>query len=502
MAYDSKYAIELWSATGQLLADFSGRARNRNFIISRNEAESISWDLDLNDFEAYCRSVNISPTLILQPGVTEVRLRRAGTYLIGGKINFATPTIDSNTQRINISASGFLNLFKDRYTPVYRRYLATQATTIASSLINDSQNGGNLITNNSFETDLSGWSASGCSITRVSTQAYIGSNSMQVGYTATGQYAAFTYSSFDVDQSYQGGAWVLVPVGNQVSINITSNGGLGSTSLTYTGTGAWQFMTTNPQPPGATSGTLQIVSVTGGTYNIYVDAAILAVTDALVSPVIGGVSVLDFGVTIGSLATVGLHDRIYKRTNIKEALVALTQVQTAAFDFEFTYDKTFITYAAIGTTRNDITFEYPRNIKAVSFDIDATQMGNQIIGLGSGNGTTSQLVVAANDIASQQTYKVRQRVYNSSATDNTDSGLTDGMNVELSKWANPIRLLNLTIDGNVAPYVTDYKIGDRVKVNITNYATFSQINGMYRIEKISVTIDEDDNEEIVLTVSA
>ncbi len=502
MAYDSKYAIELWSPTGQLLADFSGRARNRSFTISRNEAETIAWELDLNDFEAYCRSINVSPTVILQPGVTEVRLRRAGTYIIGGKINYATPSITAANQKIAISATGFLNLFKDRYTPIYRKYTAVQATTIASSLIADSQTGGNLISNGGFETDLSGWSASGCTITRVSTQAYIGSFSMQVGFTATAQFVSFSYSSFDTAQTYQVGAWVLVPIGNQVSININANGGPGATSITYTGTGAWQFISSSPQPASATTGSLQIVCVTNSTFNIYVDAVIIAVTDAIISPVVGGVNVLDFGITISSLATVGVHDRTYRRTNIKDALVALTQLQTAAFDFEFTYDKSFITYASIGNTRNDITFEYPRNIKAVSFGIDATQMGNQIIGLGSGNGALSQIVLAGNDTASQQTYKVRQRIYNSSATDNSDGGLTDGVAVELSRWRDPIRLLNLTVDGNIAPYVTDYKIGDRVKVNITNYTTFSQINGTYRIEKIAVNIDEDDNEDITLTVSA
>lgn len=502
MAYDNKYAIELWSSAGLLLADLSGMARNRSYSITRNDAESISFELNLDEFEAYCRTLALSPSAILTPGVTEVRVRRGGTYMIGGQVNLITASLDANQHSISVKANGFLNLFKDRYTAIFQNYTGIQTSQIAANLITTTQTGGNLITNSDFETDLLGWSVSGASITQSNIQAYSGTKSLQASFTATGQYVAYNYNTFDVNLVYQAGVWALIPTGKQVSINITYGGGSGNTSQTYTGTGVWQFIQTNPQSAGLTTGQVQIVSITAGSYLVYIDSAILAATDVLVSPIISGVNPLDFGITIGSLATTSVRSRQYKRDIVKDALQELTNVTTGSIDFEFTYDKIFKTYTSIGTTRPDIVFEYPRNIKSVGFTSDATSMGNQIIGLGSGNGSITQLVYSAQDNASLPTYKQRQRIYNNSAQDNTDNALADGTNIELSKWSNPVRLLDLLIDGNQAPYVTDYKIGDRVSISVTGYSLFTQINGTYRIEKIAVMVDDDDNEEITLTVSA
>ena len=43
---DSKYSIELVNQNGDLLADLTGRAKNRRLTRSRNEADEIEWDRD------------------------------------------------------------------------------------------------------------------------------------------------------------------------------------------------------------------------------------------------------------------------------------------------------------------------------------------------------------------------------------------------------------------------------------------------------------------------
>lgn len=350
----SKYSIELWTAGGQLLADLSGRAKNRQVVKSRNESDDIEWELDLNDFESYCRKTNQDPKSLLIVGQTEVRVKRKGTYIAGGQLDYFDPQVDAQSQVIQLKASGFLDLFKYRYTGTERIFTATEATTIASTLITESQ-------------------------------------------------TAETYS--------------------------------------------------------------------------------------------------DFGVTIGAMATVGNHDRTYQRTNLKDALQNLTKVQTNPFDFEFTADKVFKTYAAIGSNRPDVIFEYPGNIISFDAPVDGTQLANKVIALGAGFGDQAQAQDIEENTASQATYKVREKIITTSATDNTDNGLTDNAVAELAAWAFPFQIPSLVVNGNVAPFIGDYGIGDYIRVNLKNYALLSDIDGMYRLEKYTLNLDDDDNERITLEVS-
>lgn len=354
-AATSKYSFELWTSSGLLLADLSGRAQRRKVIRSRNEADEITWTLDLNEFERYCSRTNQDPSSLLIPGVTEVRVRRGGTYIAGGQLDYMDPQVTASTQTIQLMASGFLDLFKSRYTDAERIFTAVQATTIAWTLIDESQS--------------------------------------------------------------QGDDW-------------------------------------------------------------------------------------DFGVTQGSLATVGVHDRTYQRTNLKDALQNLTKVQTNPFDFEFTPDKVFNTYAAIGSSRPDVIFEYPGNIKSFSAPVDGTGIANRVIALGSGFGEEAQAQYVAEDVASQATYKVREKVIVSNATDNSDNGLTDAATSEIAAWSFPFQIPPLVVNGNVAPFITDYGIGDYIRIRLKNYNLLSHIDGLYRLERYELNIDESDNEEITLYVSA
>jgi len=349
----SKYAFELWSPSGLLLADLAGRAKNRRIVMSRNEAEDITWQLDLNEFENYCRTINATPSSLLQPNSTEIRIRRGSKYLCGGKLLYRNPRVTPNSQDIELKATGFLNLFKRRYTAAERIFTGVEATTIAATLIEESQD--------------------------------------------------------------QGPNW-------------------------------------------------------------------------------------DFGVTIGSLATVGTHDRIYHDDEIKDSLQNLTKVQVAPFDFEFTYDKVFNTYAAVGSRRPELIFEYPGNIKSFEVPVDGTLTANSIRVLGSGSGTQGSIRVVRDDLSSQANYKVlEEKLLESSVTE--DTTLEQHGDAELAAVANPFEIPSIEVDGNVAPYVTDYQIGDYVRVIIRGYELTSNINALYRIERIDLSVDENDQESVKLYLS-
>lgn len=349
----SKYGFELWSRSGQLLADLTGRANNRHLVMSRNEAEDIQWSAGLNMIEDYARRLKTTARDLITTGQTEIRIRRGAKYLCGGRILYRAAVIDSNSQVLDMRASGFLNMFLKRRTAELRTFTAIEATTIATTIITESQS--------------------------------------------------------------QGPNW-------------------------------------------------------------------------------------DLGITIGPQATVGPHDRTYQRTQLKALLQELTTVQTHPFDFEFTADKVFKTYESIGSQRSDIVFEYPGNILKLTVPEDATNLENEVLAYGSGSGTEAGVNVIVDESNSQDNYGVAQDVYTDSSILEQDTLRLAG-ETELAKWAYPFELPTITVNGNVPPYVTDYGIGDYVRVRASGYSMIDHINAMYRIEKIDLTVDDDDNEIVTLTLS-
>lgn len=149
------YEIELWSAAGSRVADISHLAKNRRYTIQRNEAEQLSFDLDIFAFEDYCLNVlgGVNPRTLIEPYVTDVKVKRNGTYLFGAQVvdvSFnLTPASssassgsggaqdESGNYLVSVSCDGYLNLFKDRY--VTETYTATERTTIAANIITATQ---------------------------------------------------------------------------------------------------------------------------------------------------------------------------------------------------------------------------------------------------------------------------------------------------------------------------------------------------------------------------
>lgn len=141
----SKYSIELVDPSGNLLAELSGRAKNRTFTVTRNAADDIEWYLDIDEFERYCRAAKTDPRLVLISNNTEVRVKRRGSYLAGGQLNYKYGVLSENGDGnlIQIRAAGFLNLFTQRFTSDTQIYTGVDGSQIAWDLINQSQLGTN-----------------------------------------------------------------------------------------------------------------------------------------------------------------------------------------------------------------------------------------------------------------------------------------------------------------------------------------------------------------------
>ncbi len=144
---DSPYHIELYEPDGTALGDLVGRARNIHVIQSRNNPEEISFDIDVNEFERYAELIHVESDRLIIPGHTEVRIKRKGGYLCGGKIVYMTPRISSSVQVYTVRAVGFLTLLMDRFTnktdEPSRSFVGTPIGSIFSTLITEAQTGTN-----------------------------------------------------------------------------------------------------------------------------------------------------------------------------------------------------------------------------------------------------------------------------------------------------------------------------------------------------------------------
>lgn len=341
-----KYEIELWSKNGVLLADVSKLVRNFSFSLERNEAEQVEIQLDLNSYEDLCADIGASPTSILSPYQTDIKVKRNGEYLFGAHVGQVETVLGETSASISIRAFGYLNLLIDRY--ITASYTQNDAVDIA---------------------------------------------------------------------------WDLIAL-------------------------------TQAQTNG------------------------------------------DLGISMGTMVETVARDRTYVRQNVKEAIVNLTKLVNGNFDFEFTADRVFNTYTAIGSNRSaDLEFIYPGNIKQVGVPRDGLSLFNKIYGLGSGFGA-DQLTSTQSDNDSQLNYGVHEKIqtFNSVVEQDTLDQNTAGF---LNLKKNILEIPQMTVNGEDFS-LNQFGIGDSVTVRIEQHPFLATIDGVYRIERIDVNVDENEAEDIRL----
>lgn len=207
------------------------------------------------------------------------------------------------------------------------------------------------------------------------------------------------------------------------------------------------------------------------------------------------------GIVAGTLTASQIRTRLYEFKNIRDALIQLSQVSNG-IDFEFTPSKVFNAYyPSMGAERTELEFIYPGNIKNLSISTDATQLMNYIVARGQGFGE-GQLYDVRQDTTSQSLYGLRQAILDFSDVQNI-TVLQQLADEQLLHLKDPLEILQLTLDGNLEPYVGSYWLGDRVAVTIEGYKRYDHIiRKLYRIDEISITIDEFDNENVALKLTS
>lgn len=204
-----------------------------------------------------------------------------------------------------------------------------------------------------------------------------------------------------------------------------------------------------------------------------------------------------FGLTSGSLATSRNADRSYEYKNVKEAIEGLSNLNIIdGVDFEFDAQKQFSTfYPKKGRTRDDIVFEYGKNIISFSESLDASGMANEVIVLGEGQGTEMTTATRDASFDIQSSYKIRQKVI-SLKDINKVSTLNDHGDQELTENQTQKQIVSLKTKGNLEPGIGSYAVGDSVRV-IVKYG-YMNIDSYFRIYGIRVQISDEDDEDIEL----
>lgn len=138
----------------------------------------------------------------------------------------------------------------------------------------------NLLTNPSVETNTTGISAagSGTTISRVTTEQYVGTASIRAVCDGTVAIQGVNFGTGTVAaNTYSAAAWVKAPAGTALALNIDSSVVITSVQVNFTATGSWQRVSTTGQAQTAGGGVLVLrVSTTSAqAVTFYVDAAMI-----------------------------------------------------------------------------------------------------------------------------------------------------------------------------------------------------------------------------------
>lgn len=206
----------------------------------------------------------------------------------------------------------------------------------------------------------------------------------------------------------------------------------------------------------------------------------------------------DVGVTAGNAYLTGTkRDQNYFRDNVKTQLVALAESEYGPFDFAFSAAREFFIYEKIGSRRDDLVFTWGTGGNIARYQIDrmGSHLHNRIIGLASGFGEDG-LVIVKDDVLSQARYGLREKIVQFNSVTNLVT-LEENTTSVLARTSVPLAIPLLTMRSDAFALAFP-SIGDRVRVDLSAHPYLAAINGIYRIIKLDVSIDENDFEHVTV----
>lgn len=137
----TSYEVELWTRTGTRICQITHLVRNLTWSEERNEAETLQFSMDADAFEHYLiEEVGADPVSNFREGQTEIKVKENGEYLFGTQLYYAPINLNNdNSTSISVTATGYLNFFKDRYPDPVVSYSNTESVEIFYDLIRKAQ---------------------------------------------------------------------------------------------------------------------------------------------------------------------------------------------------------------------------------------------------------------------------------------------------------------------------------------------------------------------------
>jgi hypothetical protein len=111
----SRYLIELYNPSGELLADISDLCTTRTYSLRRNRAEDIYLTLNLEKAQDLARSLGMGFYQLYAAGINEIRITRDTRPMVGGQLQYVHPRLNESGATLELRASGFLDLLSKVY---------------------------------------------------------------------------------------------------------------------------------------------------------------------------------------------------------------------------------------------------------------------------------------------------------------------------------------------------------------------------------------------------
>lgn len=488
-----EYIVEVWDINDVFVADISHLITTSLRINRRiNDVDSITFSIDLVQFERLCESIGTRPLNIIEPYRTDIKIRRNGEYLVGAHVVRTNVNFNSQeTNKLEVQCTGYLNHFKDRI--ITKSYEGMTYAEIARSLVYDTQNYYNHAVNSSFYDGITGWINSDAGY--ILWDKIVGHNkagslfsSVSTGPNTYGgaRWQMSVYQGFEYKVSF----WYRATISGGTIYVANSNAAplYGQTTILST---AWTYFETTFV--AATNGTSIDIKTTGST-DFWIDE--VSITDNMDAPIRRS-----FGVTLGtdfaSSSQQSNRIRNYDIQNIKDAIINLTKLENDNFDFSFDANKVFTVYSRLGSDKPQVELVYPQNITSLTTTRDAQTLYNKIYGIGSGIGD-ERLQVQLLDLDSSLTYRVREKaeLYNSVERMDTLRTNTYGALIEQKDMYDDV---SITVSNNTLD-LNDVTIGDAIYIRIDNSTYVDYINGMFRILEMTIDVSPEMQETVSMVM--
>lgn len=500
---NAHYDIEIWDwKTNTYITDITSIvAGDLQIDWTLNDVESVSFDLDLVQFEKRCRLLGATPGDVLTPYVHDVRIRRNGIYIVGAQIVEANISIQDKKGSIKVKASGFLNLFKDQY--ISEAWSGFTYGEIAQKIVQTAQKGECLIKNPTCDIDISYWlGVNGTTSYRTDKPDPIaghgdgalftrGSSSSSYWGTVCTQLDCPANTKIVID------CWVRATTGKDFIIHerYTPTIYQGQSPIYQeTGTGAWRHIRVETYTIYENGYLTFEVNGNGADSAFWLDGVYVYKLDDE-----EGINSLNVPLGIDTASEYQESNRqvSYELQNAKDALMDLTALGEDNFDIDFHYDRTFDVLHRKGADKPEIEACYPGNVDSISINRSAANLANKVISIGSGIGDERLQVINAHT-NSRERYGTHETVKTDNNVSLTQTLLTNSVGT-LWDSKDPTNLPEVTIgDGSIN--CGNVETGDVITVKIQDDSYLENATGLYKIMKINVSISLEHKETLRLTL--